>query len=120
MITVLRGNDFTIQWTITNPEGSQINLSQIDCHVTIHSRINGPFEISPINKNTGVITAVVHGCMLPTGKYFLNLVCKKEVNGTTRCRRTRTKEVVIITEDIDDVSEGDNLVVTSKMNDFDV
>lgn len=119
MITVLRGNDFTIQWTINTPDGQQVNLDNVnDCSLFVSSRLNGSFEVTSFLKKVGVLMATVSGCMLPTGKYFLELSCSKEVNGEVKCRRTRTKEVIIITEDIDDVSWEDNLVVTSKMNDF--
>lgn len=118
MTTLLRGNDFTIQWTITTPDGSQVNLSQVKCKVYVRSRINGAFEVPTIFVNTGVITATVPGCMLPTGEYFLDLQCSKLENGSTRCRRTITKEIITITENIDEVSDDDNVVVTSKMNDF--
>lgn len=118
MITVLKGNDFDIEWTINTPEGGQVNLDSIECSIFVRSRINGAFELPTFFKRVGVLIGTVPGCMLPTGKYFLDLVCKKTVGDTTKCRRTRTKEVIVITENIDDVSGDDNLVVTSKMNDF--
>lgn len=118
MITLLKGNDFTIQWTITNPEGSQINLSQKSCKVYVRSRINGPFEIPTIFVDSGVITATVPGCALPTGKYFLDLKCTDLSGSTTKCRRTITKEIITITENIDEVSGGDVVIANSKMNDF--
>lgn len=118
MITVLKGNDFTIELTVNTPGGQQVNLDSIDCNLFVRSRINGAFEVPTFFKRVGVISATIPGCMLPTGKYFLDLECKKLVDGITRCRRTRTKEEIVITENIDEVSEEDNLVITSKMNDF--
>lgn len=112
-ITVLRGNDFNIVWTFRDANGNLIDFSNSIFKLCVRSSLKGSFEITPDSVENGVVKAHVSGKILPTGVYYLDFYWDSNVNNQTTSWRTKTKNIIIITDNLDEVSDYTTVNVDS-------
>lgn len=105
MITIQRGNDISILWTIKNISGEAVDFSGCDITFAVRSKLKGAFFVIPISTDAGVIRANVPGNVLPVGNFYLDMEWNKDISGKKVYWRTRTEELIEITDRAVDFKE---------------
>ena len=112
-IIILRGNDFNLIWGFSDAQGNPLNLNNIDYNLLIRSSINGAFPITVDSIEDGVVRAHIDGEKMPVGKYYFDFSWAESSSGVKNHYRSKTDEIVTITDNIDIVSDYTTVNVDS-------
>lgn len=112
-INILRGNDFNLIWGFSDAQGNPLNLNNIDYNLLIRSSINGAFPITVDSIENGVVRAHIDGEKMPVGKYYFDFSWAESSSGVKNHYRSKTDEIVTITDNIDIVSDYTTVNVDS-------
>lgn len=102
MITIQRGNDVSVQWTIKNISGETVDFSGCDITFAVRSKLKGAFFVIPTSTDAGVIKVNIPGNVLPVGNFYLDVEWNKPISGRKVYWRARTEELIKITDSAED------------------
>lgn len=105
MITIQRGNDISILWTIKNISGEAVDFSGCDITFAVRSKLKGAFFVIPTSTDAGVIRANVPGNVLPVGHFYLDVEWNKIISGRKVYWRARTEELIEVTNKAEDFKQ---------------
>lgn len=112
-ITILRGNDFNVIWTFKDAQGGNIDFSDSTFKLYVRSSLKGSFEVIPESVDNGTVRAHISGKTLPVGIYYLDYSWSKEINEITTSWRAKTKNIIVVTDNLDEVSDYNAISVES-------
>ena len=104
-ITILKGNDFTVRWRFMDADGVPMNMERFSKgKLCVRSRTNGAYAVDATVAGT-VVEALIDCNRLPVGLYYLDYSWNESRGASEINYRSRTEEVVRITEDLTEVSD---------------
>ena len=104
-ITILKGNDFTVRWRFMDADGVPMNMERFSKgKLCVRSRTNGAYAVDATVAGT-VVEALIDCNRLPVGLYYLDYSWNESRGASEINYRSRTEEVVRITENLTEVSD---------------
>lgn len=112
---VLQGNEIIVALSVSNENQEQFDFTGVEYRLALHSKVNGLYEVHVDSHTGGVLKGSVTNANVLPGLYYLDLICWKSVNGIRRYRRSRSKELLQVTND-ESATESDGAIEHMNIN----